>query len=135
VDRRQKSLSEVNTSNEGLPDNKPHQVQDLKHCRLSYEQMDNRLKRIISYGVLAVVVALAMVPPKCLVNIYAIAVTVCCPLIATVLPGFFFYINSKINNDAEQNSKFSQAVGLVYACCGLFVMPLFLMLTMYTIQN
>lgn len=97
--------------------------------------MDTRTKRIISYGVLAVVVVLAMIPPEVLLNIYAVAVTVCCPLIATVLPGFFFYINAKMNNDPEQNGKVSQAVGLVYACCGLFVMPLFLMLTMYTIQN
>ena len=109
-------------------------MQDLKPCRLSYEQMDAKTKAKVSHAVLAAVVILAMLPPMLLLNIYSLTITVCCPLIATVLPGFFYYINSKMNSDPEQNGKFTQAVGLVYACFGLFVMPLFLMLTMYTIQ-
>lgn len=108
-------------------------MQDLKPCRLSYEQMDEETKYKVSLGVFALVVLLALLPPMLLLNIYALTITVCCPLIATVLPGFFFYINARMNSDPDQDSKLTQAQGIVYACFGLFMMPLFLMLTMYSI--
>lgn len=76
---------------------------------------------------------LAMIPPEVLLVIWSITCTVACPLIATVLPGFFYYVNAKVNYDPEQSGKLKQAYGLLYASFGLIVMPIFLVFTIYTV--
>lgn len=63
------------------------------------------MKQRASIITFALVFLLAMVPPDNLLYIYSITVTVACPLIATVLPGFFSYINIKVNFDPEKNTK------------------------------
>lgn len=103
--------------------------------RLSYLNLNKRVAKLTQFGMFVCVVLLALLPPGILLAIYSLGVTVACPLIATVLPGFFYYTITRDSQDnpEDKTNKCQLWMGFIYFLFNLICMPLLLMLTMYTI--
>lgn len=136
VDQQQKNISRITTSNEEVnPLRVSGRITDSNHCRHSYYKINTKVKLIAENLTFVLVVLLALIPPKMLLNCWSITCTVACPLIATVLPGFFYYTQAGLNHDKDEKSKQKKCYGLIYSIVGILFLPSFLMLTIYTIQN
>lgn len=77
------------------------------------------------------VVLLALLRPISLLVIWSITCTICCPLIAAVIPGYLYY--RKLKSGYEESSL--EKLPLIYALVQLIMMPLLLMLTIYSIST
>ena len=133
VDSLQRSMSRVASGQNEMSQSSIVATNDQVPCRLSYYKLSEKVKWWVIIATFGQVYVLSLVPPTYLLNIYSVVVTVACPLIATVLPGLFAYTYVKQNYDQEQTTKCQQWYGFIYACFGLFIMPLFLMLTIYLV--
>ena len=133
-DKQVKSLARVVDSNDTSNLEAIIQMRNKAQARHSYFQLDVQTKNAASVILFSIVVVLALLPPGLLLDIWSVVCTVCCPLIATVLPGFFYYINLKHNRDLNDDETKFKCAPLTYAVVSLAMMPLLLMLTMYSIQ-
>ena len=133
-DKQVKSLARVVDSNDGAELEAIIQMRNKAQARLSYYQLDSKTKNFASTLLFGTVVLLALLPPGLLLDIWSVVCTVCCPLLATVLPGFFYYINLKQNRDLNYDETRFKCAPLTYAVVSLAMMPILLMLTMYSIQ-
>lgn len=103
-------------------------------ARLAYHLLEERKKRVTLVFLFLAICLLAITPPYSCLVIYSVTCTVTCPLIATVLPGLFYYRVSKADSDLEQAAQKRQsAFGFGYFLLNLAVLPFYLMLTMYAI--
>jgi hypothetical protein len=73
--------------------------------RLSYQNLSRKTTHITQYSMFFCVFLLALLPPEILLSIYSVTCTVACPLIATVLPGFFYYTITKDSQDATTTTQ------------------------------
>jgi hypothetical protein len=78
----------------------------------------------------AVLISLINTRNSILTGIQLVVDSIVCPLIVTVLPGIFYYLVLKQNDDTKMTG---QVIGFIYAMVGIVMLPVFLTLSTKTL--